>query len=65
VGAEVHESPTLNAKSEETLEAGVAVTAEPGIYIEGEMGVRIEDLLAVTDRGAINLVSSPKELIVL
>ncbi|MDR2156358.1 MAG: aminopeptidase P family protein [Clostridiales Family XIII bacterium] len=65
VGAEVHEPPTLNAKSEETLEAGFAVTVEPGVYIEDKMGVRIEDLLIVTDTGIINLTSAEKDLIVL
>jgi Xaa-Pro aminopeptidase len=65
VGREVHEPPTLNAKSEETLSADMAVTAEPGIYIEDSMGVRIEDLLIVTDTGIINLVSSEKRLLIL
>jgi Xaa-Pro aminopeptidase len=65
VGAEVHEPPTLNAKSDEVLCAGIAVTAEPGIYIEGKMGVRIEDLLIITDTGIINAVGSEKKMIVL
>jgi Xaa-Pro aminopeptidase len=65
VGREVHEPPTLNAKREEILEAGMAVTAEPGIYIDGSMGVRIEDLLIVTDTGIINLIGSEKKLLIL
>ena len=65
VGREVHEPPTLNAKSEETLKAGDAVTIEPGIYIEGRMGVRIEDLLIITDTGIINLNTAPKDLLVI
>ena len=65
VGREVHEPPTLNAKSEESLKAGDAVTIEPGIYIEGEMGVRIEDLLIITDTGIINLTTAPKGVIII
>lgn len=49
VGSEIHEPPTLNPKSEETLHTGEVVTVEPGIYIPGRMGVRIEDMIAVGD----------------
>ena len=47
VGTEIHELPTLNARSEETLAAGQVVTVEPGIYLPGRMGVRIEDMVLV------------------
>lgn len=47
VGTEIHEPPTLNARSEETLAAGQVVTVEPGIYLPGRMGVRIEDMVLV------------------
>lgn len=65
VGTEVHESPTLNAKSKETLEEFMPVTIEPGIYLPGKFGVRIEDLAIVTDFGIINTTRSEKELIIL
>lgn len=65
VGTEVHESPTLNAKSKETLEEFMPVTIEPGIYLPGKFGVRIEDLVVVTDFGIINTTNSKKELIIL
>ncbi len=65
VGTEVHESPTLNAKSKETLEEFMPVTIEPGIYLPGKFGVRIEDLVVVTDFGIINTTRSEKELIIL
>jgi Xaa-Pro aminopeptidase len=65
VGTEVHEPPTLNAKSDEVLQANQAVTVEPGIYLPEKFGVRIEDLLIVTSFGIINCTRSTKELIVL
>ena len=47
VGTEIHEPPTLNAKSGETPAAGQVVTVEPGIYLPRRMGVRIEDMVLV------------------
>ena len=47
MGVEIHEPPTLNQKSEETLGCGQGVTVEPGIYLPGRMGVRIEDMVLV------------------
>ena len=64
VGREVHEPPTLNTRSEEVLKEYEAVTVEPGIYIPEKYGVRIEDLAIVTAFGIINLVKSPKDLII-
>ncbi len=51
VGLEIHEAPTLNTKSDETLRPGMAVTVEPGIYLHGKFGVRIEDSVLVTRTG--------------
>lgn len=65
VGREVHEAPTLNAKSDEVLAEYMPVTIEPGIYIPEKFGVRIEDLAIVTDFGIINTTKSEKELIIL
>lgn len=65
VGREVHEAPTLNARSEETLAEYMPVTVEPGIYIPDQFGVRIEDLAIITEFGIINAVKSPKELIII
>lgn len=65
VGREVHEAPTLNAKSEETLKAYMPVTVEPGIYVPGRFGIRIEDLAIITDFGIINATKSRKELIII
>lgn len=65
VGREVHEPPTLNTRSEETLEAYMPVTVEPGIYVPGRFGIRIEDLAIITEFGIINGTKSTKELIII
>ena len=62
VGIQVHEVPTLNKRSEQTLEEGDVVTVEPGVYLPGRFGVRIEDLVAVTDAGCTVLTHFGKEL---
>jgi Xaa-Pro aminopeptidase len=64
VGLEVHESPTLSKRSNDTLVAGNVVTVEPGIYVPGRVGVRIEDLVAVTEDGHDVLNGLPKSLTV-
>ncbi len=51
VGYEIHESPTVGAKSKIVLKPGMAITIEPGIYLENELGVRIEDLVLITENG--------------
>ena len=51
VGLEIHEAPTLNSKSKDTLKEGMIVTVEPGIYLNGKFGVRIEDTLLVKKNG--------------
>ena len=65
VGVEIHERPTLNPRSRETLEIGDVVTVEPGIYIPGRFGVRIEDMLLLTEDGCRNFTRTGKELLVL
>lgn len=47
VGLEVHEPPTLNPQSKESLKAGNVITIEPGIYILGFGGFRVEDTVLV------------------
>lgn len=59
VGLEIHEPPTLNTSSKETLLAGNVVTDEPGIYLVGYGGVRIEDTILVTRNGAEKLTKGP------
>lgn len=65
VGLEIHEAPTMNPRSAETLQTGMVVTVEPGIYLPGRFGVRIEDLAILGDSSIINTTRSEKELLVL
>ena len=51
VGYEIHEAPTVSAKSRTVLKPGMCVTIEPGIYLEDNLGVRIEDLVLITETG--------------
>jgi Xaa-Pro aminopeptidase len=64
VGLEIHERPTLSARSDDQLQAGNVVTVEPGVYVPGQFGVRTEDLVVVTDDGCEILTSAPKQLVV-
>ncbi|HAX61598.1 MAG TPA: hypothetical protein DCX95_03430 [Elusimicrobia bacterium] len=51
VGIDIHEEPSVSAKSETVLKTGMVVTVEPGIYIPNKFGVRIEDTVLVTKSG--------------
>jgi Xaa-Pro aminopeptidase len=62
VGLEVHEPPTLNFSSKETLAVDNVVTDEPGIYLVGYGGVRIEDTVLVRKNGAEKLTNGPYSL---
>lgn len=61
VGLEVHELPTVGARSDNTLKPGMVITIEPGVYIEGWGGVRIEDTVAVTRSGIEPLTHAAKQ----
>lgn len=61
VGLEIHEYPSVSAKTAEPLQEGMVITIEPGIYIPGLGGVRIEDTVLVTATGAAVLTKIPKQ----
>ena len=65
VGLEIHEAPSVSAKSTAILRVGNVITAEPGIYLPGQFGIRIEDMLLVTEDGCEDLTNVKKELTVL
>lgn len=65
IGLEVHEAPSLAAKSETVLMPNMTVTIEPGVYIPGVGGVRIEDDILITETGNEKLSHATKELIIL
>ncbi len=65
VGLFIHEAPTLNEISADTLADGMVVTVEPGIYLKGRFGVRIEDLCVIKHGGSVNLTAAPRDLIIL
>ena len=44
------------------LEVGHVCTVEPGIYLPGIGGVRIEDQYVITEKGAKNFCSLPKDI---
>lgn len=65
LGLQVHESPRVSARSNDTLEAGNVITIEPGIYKRGIGGVRIEDDVVIRNGHCEVLTQSPRELIIL
>jgi Xaa-Pro aminopeptidase len=56
VGLVVHESPTINPNSSDSLTDAMVFTIEPGIYLTGQGGVRIEDLV-VLENGKVKVLS--------
>ncbi len=51
LGLEVHEAPSIAARSTDVLRAGMVFTIEPGIYLPGVGGVRIEDVVHLESGG--------------
>ncbi|MBE7014621.1 MAG: aminopeptidase P family protein [Ruminococcaceae bacterium] len=65
VGIDIHEFPTLSAKSEDVLKEGMVVTVEPGLYFKNKFGIRIEDTYIITNNGAESIAKIDKNLIII
>ena len=65
LGIDIHETPSANMRSTDTLRAKQFITCEPGIYIPKVGGVRIEDLLLIEEDNVIDLTTSDKNIIIL
>lgn len=64
VGREVHEAPSVSARSADCLQAGMVVTIEPGVYFSGKFGIRLEDCYVVTDNSCQALTNMAKGAII-
>lgn len=62
VGLTIGERPYLSLRSDDVLEAGNVFTVEPGLYDPRVGGVRIEDVIALTEKGMVNLTEFEKTL---
>jgi Xaa-Pro aminopeptidase len=51
VGLDIHEPPSLNPFSKDTLMENEVVTIEPGVYIRKKFGCRVEDTVLVLRDG--------------
>lgn len=61
-GLEIHEAPSVSARSKDILENGNVFSIEPGVYLSGVGGVRLEDLVYL-DKGRIKFfVKTPTAL---
>jgi Xaa-Pro aminopeptidase len=54
--------PLLGPSSDDILGDGQTITIEPGIYIPGYGGIRIEEDILVTEDGARQLTTFPRNL---
>jgi len=59
IGLEVHERPSVNERSRDTLESGNVVTIEPAVYLPGRGGVRLEEVVVATEGGRSVLTRFP------
>jgi Xaa-Pro dipeptidase len=65
MGMDVHESPYVHDRADETMRDGMVFSIEPGVYIPQVAGVRIEDTVVIQNGKGRALTQFPKELIVL
>ncbi|MCB9362166.1 aminopeptidase P family protein [Candidatus Woesearchaeota archaeon] len=65
LGIDVHEHIPLSPGADIRLEPGMVFTIEPGYYLSNKLGIRIEDDMLMTEKGAVSLNKSPKDLIIM
>ncbi|GHV17721.1 aminopeptidase [Clostridia bacterium] len=65
LGIEVHEGMGAYPGAKDALKDGTVISAEPGIYLPGRFGVRIEDCVVIREGGCENLMTAPKQLLIL
>lgn len=63
IGLDIHERPSVSARSNDILMENEVVTVEPGVYVPGWGGLRIEDSVVVKKDGCEIITKFPKELI--
>jgi len=62
VGLAPYMKPAFEDGCEGALEAGDVCTLEPGVYVAGEWGIRVENDYLVSDAGAENLFTYPRDI---
>jgi Xaa-Pro aminopeptidase len=65
LGLNIHESPSFQLDSQNTLEAGNVFTVEPGLYYPDRgFGIRVEDTVHLDAHGVLNtLTNFPYDLV--
>lgn len=63
VGLEIHESPSVSRRNQQSLQAGSIITLEPGVYLPGHFGIRIENMAHLTGEGCVVLNQLETDLI--
>lgn len=63
VGLQIHERPSVGARSTDLLPEGAVFTIEPGIYLPGDFGVRLEDFGVMGPTGYLPFTESTHDLV--
>ncbi len=63
VGLEIHESPSVSRRNQQSLVEECIITLEPGVYLPGQFGIRIENMVQLHAGGCTILNTLGTELI--